>query len=98
MDTERCIVCNSPATRKCTRCGRPFCNAHVRYGNPHFTFGPGLLGSGGSVGYYCDECWAAFQKEARTAQLVLLGVAVAILIALVVLRHEIVFQFLRSLF
>ncbi len=62
--TPRCAVCGGPAKRKCTRCGRLFCDLHVRYGNPHFSLGS----LRGSTGYYCDECWASYAREGRIAR------------------------------
>lgn len=46
--TSSCSACGEPARRKCTRCGRVFCNLHIRYGNPHFSLGS----LDGGAGYY----------------------------------------------
>jgi hypothetical protein len=63
-----CYICNRPAWRKCTRCGQLFCELHGRYGNPHFTVGS----FGGGTGYYCDNCWARYEREGRIVGIILI--------------------------
>ena len=77
----RCATCGQPARRKCTRCGRLFCDLHVRYGNPHFSLGS----AGGGTGYYCDDCWEAYRKKGAVWQKVfLIGVALFAVLFLIV--------------
>ncbi len=71
---SRCQVCYQPATKKCTSCGRVFCDLHVRYG--------GQMGGpygGGSVGYYCDECWETKMVRRKRTVGVLLAVGLVLL-------------------
>jgi len=79
---ESCQICGEPAKRKCTRCGRVFCDVHIRYGNPHFALGS----LGGGVGYYCDDCWATYQRQVRAVTiglLILIAIALAVLVVVV---------------
>ena len=54
-----CETCYQPATKKCTGCGKVFCDLHVRYGAQT----GGMYGRMGEVGYYCDECWETRVKK-----------------------------------
>jgi len=76
MPEPTCSVCSKMAKRKCTRCGKLFCDLHIRYGNPHFALGS----VGGGTGYYCDTCWARYGKWGRVTTL--FAVVVIVLIAL----------------
>ncbi len=77
MDT-RCAVCGREATRKCTDCGKVFCDLHHRLGSQETG-----RGFGGQIGYFCDECWEK-QKSTRSSKMVsvmvllLVGVAAAL--------------------
>jgi hypothetical protein len=75
VDTTRCEICYQPATKKCTSCGKVFCDLHVRYGGS----AGGLYGGAGEVGYYCDECWDTRVKKRRTVAVVLVAVGVLLL-------------------
>lgn len=76
MEQTRCEVCLQPATKKCTSCGRVFCDLHIRYGGQ----AGGMYGAG-DVGYYCDECWASRTIVRRRLKVVVLGVGLALLVA-----------------
>lgn len=75
-----CPVCGQPARRKCTRCGQAFCDLHIRYGNPHFTVGSLI----GGTGYYCDDCWADYAKQGNAVRLVV-GIAAAIMLLVMII-------------
>jgi hypothetical protein len=66
----KCHVCYQQATKKCTDCGRVFCDLHVRYGGQ-----TGGMYGGGDIGYYCDECWdrRAKRKRSSVGTMVVLG-------------------------
>jgi hypothetical protein len=85
MPSASCSVCGQPARRKCTRCGRVFCDVHIRYGNPHFTLGTFT----GGTGYYCDECWGFYEREGdrirRIMRIAVIAVGIIFLIAFVVI-------------
>ena len=74
-----------PATKKCTGCGKVFCDLHIRYGGQ-----PGGMYGAGDVGYYCDACWEAQVVRRRRVRQALVGVGVLLLamsaVGLLVLR------------
>ena len=74
MET-RCETCYQPATKKCTGCGKVFCDLHVRYGAQT----GGMYGKMGEVGYYCDECWETRVKKRKNTAVVLVAVGVLVL-------------------
>ena len=80
MNTKRpvCAVCGAPAAKKCTRCGKLFCNVHVRYGNPYFAFHRLVSGSSG---YYCDECWNFYARRAKTNLVIVLAIILVVALA-----------------
>lgn len=53
--------CSNEAKKKCTKCGKVFCELHLRYGNPHFSLGTIRQG----VGNYCDDCWSQLEKQGK---------------------------------
>ncbi len=72
---SRCQTCLQAATKKCTSCGRVFCDLHVRYGGQS----GGMYG--GDVGYYCDECWEKRVKGRQRRVGVVLALGIVLLAA-----------------
>jgi hypothetical protein len=75
MVDTRCEVCLQPATKKCTGCGKVFCDLHVRYGSQ----GGGMYGGGGDVGYYCDACWERRGKGRKRLAFIVLALGLVLL-------------------
>ncbi len=69
----RCEICMQPATKKCTGCGKVFCDLHIRLG------GQANRMYSNSVGYYCDDCWETRSKRKKTRAGVLMIVAILLL-------------------
>jgi hypothetical protein len=74
MET-RCEACYQPATKKCTSCGKVFCDLHVRYGAQT----GGMYGRVGEVGYYCDACWERQARKRKNMVVVLAAVGILVL-------------------
>lgn len=58
--------CLNQARKKCTKCGKVFCDLHIRYGNPKFTFGV----SRSSIGNYCDACWEQLEHQGKIERII----------------------------
>ncbi|WP_303774422.1 hypothetical protein [Anaerolinea thermophila] len=74
--------CKNKPKKKCTKCGKLFCELHLRYGNPRLAFGS--LQS--SIGNYCDDCWMLLEKQGRLERILvpLIGGLTMIIIALAI--------------
>ena len=66
-----CEECSAPAQRPCTRCGKLFCDIHLRYGNPHYR-----RDLAGKVGYYCKQCWNWHMFLAGVRRTIVIGLTI----------------------
>jgi hypothetical protein len=69
-------TCTNQAKKKCTKCGKVYCDLHIRYGNPKSAFGVSYSG----IGNYCDLCWEQLEKQGKIERILIPVVAILALL------------------